>query len=69
MRKFVLNKGRKKLTPSEEQIRKQKDFTRLHHEYERVTKRRNKPLYRDPKMFMLLFIIGIILLLIFLEEL
>jgi len=68
MRKFVLNKDRKKLTPSDEQIKKQKDFARLHHEYERLTKRSGRPLYKDPKLFMLLLIIGIILLLIFLGE-
>ncbi len=68
MRKFILNKENKKLTPSEEQIRRQKDFSRLHHQYERLTKRGKKPLYRDPKLFMLLFIIGLVLLLLFLES-
>ncbi len=68
MRKFILNKENKKLTPSEEQIKRQKDFSRLHHQYERLTKRGKKPLYRDPKLFMLLFIIGLVLLLLFLES-
>jgi hypothetical protein len=68
MRKFILNTENKKLTPSEEQIRRQKDFSRLHHQYERLTKRGKKPLYRDPKLFMLLFIIGLVLLLLFLES-
>ena len=68
MRKFILNKENKKLTPSEEQIKRQKDFSRLHHQYERLTKRGKKPLYRDPKLFMLLFIIGLVLLLLFLED-
>lgn len=69
MRKFELNKDKKNLTPTKEQIKRQKrDFSRLHHDYEKLTKRGKKPLYRDPKLFMLLFIIGIILLLLFLEE-
>lgn len=68
MRKFILNKENKKLTPSEEQIKRQKDFSRLHHQYERLTKRGKKPLYRDPKLFMLLFILGLVLLLLFLES-
>ncbi len=68
MRKFILNKENKKLTPSEEQIKRQKDFSRLHHQYERLTKRGKKPLYRDPKLFMLLFIIGLVLFLLFLES-
>ena len=69
MRKFELNKDKKNLTPTKEQIKRQKrDFSRLHHDYEKLTKRGKKPLYRDPKLFMLLFIIGIILFLPFLEE-
>ena len=69
MRKFTVNKEQKKLTPTEEQIKRQKDFARLHHDYEKIMKRGKKPLYRDPKLFMLLLIIGIIFLLIFLGEL
>lgn len=69
MRRFDLNKENKKLTPTEEQIRRQKDFSRLHHEYERITKRSKKRLYQDPKLLLLIIIIGIILLLLFLEEL
>lgn len=68
MRKFVPNKEHKNLSPSEEQIRRQKDFARLHHEYELLHKRRKKPLYRDPKFFLLLFLLGIILLLVLLES-
>lgn len=68
MKKFVVNKSRQKTEPSEEQIRRQKDFSRLHHEYERLTKRGEKPLYRDPKLFLLLFLLGLILLLAILEH-
>ena len=67
MRKFILNKSKSKLNPTDEQIKRQKDFSRLHHEYERLTKRGKKPLYKDPKLFMLLFIIGLMLLLAFLD--
>ena len=67
MRKFILNKDKKKLDPTDEQIKRQKDFSRLHHDYERLTKRGKKPLYRDPKLFLLLFILGLVLLLAFLD--
>lgn len=68
MRKFVRNTDNKKLEPSEEQIKRYKDYARLHHEYERLTKRGKKPLYKDPKLFMLLFLLGLILLLVILES-
>jgi len=68
MRKFKLNKEKKNLSPSEAQIKRQKDFSRLHHDYEKLTKRGKKPLFRDPKLFILLFLIGIIMFLIFLES-
>lgn len=68
MRKFTVNKEKRELNPTEAQIKRQKDFSRLHHDYEKLTKRRKKPLYRDPKMFLFLLIIGIILLLVFLGE-
>jgi hypothetical protein len=68
MRKFTINKDQKELTPTEEQIKRQKDFTRLHHDYEKIVKRGKKPLYRDPKMFLLILLLGIIFLLMFLGE-
>ena len=68
MRKFTLNKDKKDLNPSEAQIKRQKDFSRLHHDYEKLTKRGKKPLFRDPKMFLFLLVIAIILLLLFLGE-
>ena len=67
MRKFTLNRDKKSLNPTDEQIKRQKDFSRVHHDYERLTKRGKKPLYRDPKLFMLLLILGIMLLLAFLD--
>ncbi|MGB0915738.1 MAG: hypothetical protein ACPGVI_06675 [Crocinitomicaceae bacterium] len=68
MRKFILNKDKKEVNPSTEQIKRQKDFSRLHHDYEKLTKRGKKPLYQDPKLFMLILIIGIVMLLVYLES-
>lgn len=68
MRKFTLNKDKKELTPTEAQIKRQKDFSRLHHDYEKITKRGKKPLYKDPKLFLLLLVLGLMFLLIFLES-
>jgi hypothetical protein len=69
MRKFSINREPDKaFEPSEAQLRKHKDFSRLHHEYERLTKRGKKPIFRDPKLYLLVVLLGIILLLLFLEE-
>lgn len=68
MRKFSINKEKKNLEPTEAQIKRQKDFSRLHHEYERLTKRGKKPIFRDPKLYLLIVLIGIILFLIFYED-
>lgn len=68
MRKFEINRTQKKIEPSEEQLNRHKDFSRLHHDYERLTKRGKKPLYRDPKLWMLLFIIGLVMYLVFFES-
>ncbi len=67
MRKFKLNTEKKDLSPTEAQIKRQKDFSRLHHDYEKLTKRGKRPLYKDPKLFILLVLLGVILILIFLE--
>ena len=68
MRKFKLNTEKKDLSPSEAQVQRQKDFSRLHHDYENLTKRGKKPFFKDPKVFILLFLIGVILFLIFFED-
>lgn len=68
MRKFKVNKEKKELTPTEKQIQRQKDFSRLHHNYEKLSKRSKKRLYQDPKMLLFFLVIAIILLLIFLGE-
>jgi hypothetical protein len=69
MRKFSVNREKESLEPTKEQIQRHKDFSRLHHEYERLSKRGKKPIYRDPKLYLLFVLIGIIMLLLFLEEL
>lgn len=68
MRKFSINRDKKELEPTDEQIKRHKDFSRLHHDYERLTKRGKKPIYRDPKLYLLFVLIGIILFLILMEE-
>lgn len=64
MRKFSINREKKNLEPSDEQIKRHKDFSRLHHDYERLTKRGKKPIYRDPKLYLIFVLVGIILFLI-----
>ena len=68
MRQFRINRDKEKLEPTDEQIRRNKDFSRLHHDYERLTKRGKRPIYRDPKLYLLLVLIGVILFLILMEE-
>ena len=68
MRKFTLNKEAKKKEPTREQINRYKDFSRLSHDYERIVKRPKKPLYKDPKLFLYLFLLGLILYLIYFES-
>jgi len=68
MRKFKINKNPKEKEPSAEQVKRYKDFASLSHQYERVTKRSGKRLYQDPKLFILLFLLGLIAFLIFLES-
>ena len=67
MRKFKLNNNKQDLSPTDEQIKRQKDFSRLHHDYEKLTKRSKKPLYKDPKLFIIIFILAIMIFLFFLE--
>lgn len=67
MRKFKINKNDEKIEPTNKQINRQKDFSRLHHQYELLTKRGKKPLYQDWKRLLFWIIIGIIFYLIFSE--
>lgn len=67
MRKFKLNTDSKPQEPTREQLARYKDFASVSHQYDRIAKRPKKPLYKDPKLFLLLLIIGIVFLLLFLE--
>lgn len=68
MRKFKVNNQSRPQEPTREQMARYKDFATISHQYQRIAKRPKKPLYRDPKLFLLLLIIGIVLLLLFLES-
>ena len=68
MRKFSIDRTNKEKEPTKEQIARQKDFSRLHHDYEKLSKRSKKRLYQDPKLWMLLFIVGLVIFLMFLES-
>ncbi len=68
MRKFTLNKEAKKKEPTREQINRYKDFSRLSHDYERIVKRPKKPIYKDPKLFLYLLLLGLILYLMYFES-
>lgn len=67
MRKFSIKQDDRPIEPSLEQIQRNQDFRKLYHDYERLTKRGKKPIYRDPKLYLLMVLIGIIALLLFLE--
>lgn len=60
MKKYTLNTENKPAVPNDDTIGKHKDFGALFHEYENFTKRPKKPLYKDPKYFLLLIIIAIL---------
>jgi hypothetical protein len=67
MRKFSIKQDDRPIEPSLEQIQRNQDFRKLYHDYERLTKRGKKPIYRDPKLYLLMVLVGIIALLLFLE--
>lgn len=68
MREFKRSTEDKKLEPSKEQMARYKDFATLSHQYERVAKRPKRPIYKDPKLFLFLLIVGIVALLLFWEK-
>ncbi|HRP52855.1 MAG TPA: hypothetical protein PLI97_05040 [Fluviicola sp.] len=68
MRKFHRISNNKQQEPSQEQLKKYKDFATVSHQYNKLTKRPKKPLYKDPKMFLLLLILGLMFLLLYLES-
>lgn len=67
MRKFKVNNDAQPKEPTKEQMVRYKDFATISHRYDRIAKRPKRPLYKDPKLFLLLLIIGIVILLLFLE--
>jgi len=67
MRKFSIKQDDRPIEPSLEQIQRNQDFRKLYHDYERLTKRGKKPIYRDPKLYLLMVLIGVIALLLFFE--
>lgn len=66
MKKYKLNTDKKK-EPTPAQTKKYKDFSKVAHNYQRLTKRPKKPLYRDPKLFILILLLGLIFMLVFME--
>lgn len=68
MRKFQRISKDKSQEPTREQLVRYKDFASLSHKYERLAKRPKRPLYKDPKLFLLLLILGLMFLLVFLES-
>jgi hypothetical protein len=66
MRKFKLNNKNTK-EPSAESMKRYKDFSTLSHQYNRIAKRPKKPIYKDPKLFLFLLIIGLIALFLFID--
>jgi hypothetical protein len=65
MRKFKLNSDQKELEPTQEQILRYKNFSSLSENHKKLAKRPKKPLYKDPKMFLFIILIGLIALLLF----
>jgi hypothetical protein len=68
MREFKRSTEDKKLEPTKEQMARYKDFATLSHQYERIAKRPKRPIYKDPKLFLFLLIVGIVALLLFWEK-
>ena len=64
MKKYKINKDKTPNIPSKESMDKQKDFGKLFHEYESFTKRPKKPIYKNPKYFLFLFLIIVVVYLI-----
>jgi len=59
--KYKINRDQKEPSvPTKEQMEKYKDFSRLKANYDKVTKRPKKPLYKDKRFFLGLLVIAII---------
>lgn len=68
MSKFSINRNQKSKEPTDEQINRHKDFSRLSANYDLLVKRNKKPLYKNPKLFLYLFLFAVILYLILCES-
>lgn len=64
-KKYKINKNLKDDQLSEEEILKHKSFSKLRSKYDKVTKRPQTPLYKNPIAFIVLVIVILILLLLF----
>ena len=67
MKKYKLNTDKKSITPSNQSMENQKDFGKLFHQYENLAKRPKKPLYKDPKVFLIIVIVSLLVYLVFNE--
>jgi lipopolysaccharide/colanic/teichoic acid biosynthesis glycosyltransferase len=64
----TIKKTSKTTEPTQAQIAKAKNFKKLTHEYDRITKRSKKPLHKDPKLIMLVLLILLVLFMLYLES-
>jgi phage pi2 protein 07 len=66
--KYKIN--RNKPLPTDEQINRHKNFSKLMSEHQKILKYKDatKPLYKNPKFFGLIMLLGIVMLVIFLPE-
>lgn len=60
MREYKINRDKELELPSKETMEKYKDFSRLSHEYDKLTKRPKVPIYKDKKMFLVLLLIVLV---------
>ena len=67
MKKFTVNKEDKGTEPTREQIDRHKDFSKFSHEYDKYVKRPKKPIYKDPKLFLLLILLLILTIVLLME--
>jgi len=68
MRKFSVNRTNKKIEPTKVQIDRYKDFSQIYKDYSLLTKRGKRPIYRDPKLYLLFLLILIVMFLILSAE-
>lgn len=59
MKEYKINNDSKAI-PSDEEINRHKDFSKLSHAYQSFTKRPKLPLYKNPKVFIALVLIALL---------